>query len=206
VSQEFNTVQQWFPKCAPRTLGIRDQFLGDPWIHFCNGCFEVYVFFSIQRIKYCLKESLRFINWRYVYFVWPLEHVIKKLPVPTKLVTVVIKAETRQAFLQVLLVCICSYFKSFQRYTFWNFGYLFSGRAIFMWARMWGSLVIFRSQKGPGSKNVWETLQLSMRAIIWFAPLQHSGDSVHRLLWHWKLIALSTHCVCVFFCTVRFSQ
>jgi hypothetical protein len=28
-----------------RFKGIRDQFPGDPWIHFCNGCFEVYLFF-----------------------------------------------------------------------------------------------------------------------------------------------------------------
>ena len=28
-----------FPKCAPRTEGIRDQFSGDPWIHFFCGCF-----------------------------------------------------------------------------------------------------------------------------------------------------------------------
>ena len=163
-------------------------------------------FFFIQRIMHCLKESLSFSNWRSVYFVWPLEHLIKKLPVPTKLaIVVVIKAKSRQAFLHVLLVCICSYLKSFQRYTFLIFGYLFSGHAIFTWARMWGSLVIFRSQKGPESKNVWETLQLNMCTIIWRAPVQHSGDSVHRLLWHWKLIALITHCVYVCF-FVRLSQ
>jgi hypothetical protein len=25
---------------------IRDQFPGDPWIQFCDGCFEVYLFFK----------------------------------------------------------------------------------------------------------------------------------------------------------------
>jgi len=24
---------------------IHDQFPGDPWIHFCNGYFDVYLFF-----------------------------------------------------------------------------------------------------------------------------------------------------------------
>ena len=36
------------PKCAPpipRNQKIRDQFLGDPWIHFCNGYFEVHLLF-----------------------------------------------------------------------------------------------------------------------------------------------------------------
>jgi hypothetical protein len=27
-----------------RSQGMRDQFPGDPWIHFCNGCFDVYLF------------------------------------------------------------------------------------------------------------------------------------------------------------------
>ena len=26
--------------------GIRDQFQGDPWIHFCNDYFEIYLFFN----------------------------------------------------------------------------------------------------------------------------------------------------------------
>ena len=26
------------------STGIRDQFPGDPWMHFCNGCFEIYCF------------------------------------------------------------------------------------------------------------------------------------------------------------------
>jgi len=25
--------------------GIHDQFPGDPWLHFCNGYFSVYLFF-----------------------------------------------------------------------------------------------------------------------------------------------------------------
>ena len=28
--------------------GIRDQFPGDPWIHLCNGCSKVHVFFLIN--------------------------------------------------------------------------------------------------------------------------------------------------------------
>ena len=31
-------------KSAPQ--GIRHQFLRDPWIHFCNGYFEIYLFFN----------------------------------------------------------------------------------------------------------------------------------------------------------------
>jgi len=27
---------------------------------------------------------------------------------------------------------------------------------LFMWARMWGSVVIFQSQKGSARKRVWE--------------------------------------------------
>jgi len=39
-----------------------------------------------------------------------------------------------------------------------NFGCLTSGHSIYSWARMWGSMVIFRSQKRSASGNVCETL------------------------------------------------
>jgi hypothetical protein len=32
--------------------GIRDQFPGAPWIYFCNGYFEVNLFFLIKGIMY----------------------------------------------------------------------------------------------------------------------------------------------------------
>jgi len=42
VTFHLPSLSQWLPKCAPRIPRDRDQFPGDPWIHFCNGCFEVY--------------------------------------------------------------------------------------------------------------------------------------------------------------------
>jgi len=39
-----------------------------------------------------------------------------------------------------------------------NLGHQPSGRFIFILARMWRSVVIFRRQEGPTSKKVWETL------------------------------------------------
>jgi len=45
---------------------------------------------------------------------------------------------------------------SSERYIF-NFGYL-SSKPLFIWARMWRSVVICRGQKGPESRRVWETL------------------------------------------------
>ena len=35
------TLDQWFPKCAPWSQGIGNPFQEDPWVHFCNGYFEV---------------------------------------------------------------------------------------------------------------------------------------------------------------------
>jgi hypothetical protein len=34
------------PEWIPRAPDIRDQFLRDPWIHFCNPYFEVYLFLN----------------------------------------------------------------------------------------------------------------------------------------------------------------
>jgi hypothetical protein len=32
---------------------IRDPFLGDPWIHFCNGYVEAYLIFKVTGIVFC---------------------------------------------------------------------------------------------------------------------------------------------------------
>jgi len=41
--------EQRFPSVPREFQAIRDQFLGDPWIHFCNGFSEVYNFFLNKR-------------------------------------------------------------------------------------------------------------------------------------------------------------
>jgi hypothetical protein len=38
------SLARWFPKCAPRIPRDPRPFPGDPWTHFCNGYFEVYLF------------------------------------------------------------------------------------------------------------------------------------------------------------------
>jgi hypothetical protein len=48
---------------------IRDHFLGDSWIHFCNGYFE------FGSCSICSRSF----NWP-CYFAWPLEYLIKKPP------------------------------------------------------------------------------------------------------------------------------
>ena len=54
-----------------------------------------------------------------VYFLWMLEYLITKLPLLTKLVTVIlIKAKSRSALLHILLLRIRNYLKSFLRHKF----------------------------------------------------------------------------------------
>ena len=63
-------------------------------------------------------------NWPYVYFVRPLEYLIKKLPVPkTQATNIFIKFKTCNALLRILLVRIRSYLQSVLKYNFLNFGY-----------------------------------------------------------------------------------
>ena len=63
--------------------------------------------------------------------------------------------------MQCIVTCAtgmhCSYLKSVLRYKYLILD-TFHPHTIFTWARMWGSAVIFRSQKGSACKNVWETL------------------------------------------------
>ena len=82
-------VQQWFPKCPPR---IRDRFPKDPWIHFCNCCFEMYVLFLMKGILFC-SYSRHLINSRYIYFIWLLEYIIKKPPVHTEPETLSLRSD-----------------------------------------------------------------------------------------------------------------
>jgi hypothetical protein len=57
------------------------------------------------------------LDWRYVYFIWNLEYVIKKPPVSTKRTRVsLIKVTSGNALLRMLPIYICSYLKSILRY------------------------------------------------------------------------------------------
>jgi len=50
---ETTLLYQWFQKCARQTA--RDppkKFPGDPWIRFCNGYFEVYLFFKLKEWRF----------------------------------------------------------------------------------------------------------------------------------------------------------
>jgi len=75
---EFS-LYHWFPKCAPWSQEIRDQFSEDPWVGFCSAYFKV--------LTFCWEQSRNFFNWRQFYFVWPLEYLINKPPVLTKRAT-----------------------------------------------------------------------------------------------------------------------
>ena len=59
----------------------------------------------------------KFFNWQYVYFVWPLEYLIKIPPIPTKRAKfILLKVKSCSALLYMLLVNIPSYLNSVLRY------------------------------------------------------------------------------------------
>jgi hypothetical protein len=89
------------------TQGIREQYPGDPWIHFYNGYFEFHLLFKEE--YYLLKQSRNFFNWRYLYFVWPLEYLAKKAPVPTNRATISIRWNHS-------MYCYVCYWYIFERY------------------------------------------------------------------------------------------
>ena len=79
-----------FQTCASRIPRIGDQFPGDPWMHFCNGYFEVCLFYIIKWIMLWWNRGTSLIGDRFIYFVWPSEYVIKESPVPTKSATIIL--------------------------------------------------------------------------------------------------------------------
>jgi len=58
----------------------------------------------------------------------------------------------------MLPVCIRNYIKIASETKILNFGYITTRYYTFTSARMWGTVVIFRSQEGSESKTVWETI------------------------------------------------
>jgi len=52
---------------------------------------------------------------------------------------------------------ICGYLKSISRYNFLILG-IYHPNTILTWARMWGYLLTFRSQKWLASNQIWQTL------------------------------------------------
>ena len=80
----------------------------------------------------------------------------KKNPVPTKWATIIlIKVKSFIALLRMLQVCISICLKLVLKYKLFMLDTRHSGT---LYVRQQGSVVIFRSQKGPASKKVWETL------------------------------------------------
>jgi hypothetical protein len=73
---------------------------------------------SIKGIMF-LRIIMIFSNWRCVYFIWPLEYLIKKPPAPTKRAIIGLsKAKSFNVFSSMLLLCIRSYLKPILRYKF----------------------------------------------------------------------------------------
>lgn len=63
----------WFQKCAPSSQRIRGYISVMAYVKF--------TYFLIKWVMFCWK-SWNFVNWRYIYFVWPLEYLVRKLTDP----------------------------------------------------------------------------------------------------------------------------
>ena len=120
--------------------------------------------YFLTKEKSVVTKSKNFFNWRCVYFVWPLEYLIKKLPVPTKRSTVgLINVKSCNALLHMLLLCICSYLKSGLWYKFLILEtchpdtYLCEQGCEDPW-------LFFEANRSPREK-VWETLHFVIRPI-----------------------------------------
>ena len=144
-----------------------DPFQGDPWIHICNGYFEV-CFFNTG-IIYCWKWPRNFFNWRYVNFVWPLEHLIKKPPVPKKRLTV-IKVKSGNTLLPMILECIRRYVKSFLRYKFLIFGTYRLDTLYYREQGCEGSWLFFETERGPTAKKLGKYWPNASMLLQWRSP------------------------------------
>jgi hypothetical protein len=90
--------------------GFSDHFPRNPWIHFCDGYFEVYLFFKLMECFFLTIAKL--LSLAICLFHMTVRYPIKKLPVPTNRATIIsIKFTRCNTLLPMLLVCIRSYVK-----------------------------------------------------------------------------------------------
>jgi len=75
----------------------------------------------------------------------------------------------------MLLIWICSYLKSVVRYKYLILD-TYHPNSVFNWSRMWGSMVISRSQKRSAIKRVWEALLRSIVHLSYFSRLARDSS------------------------------
>jgi len=98
-----------------RSQGIREQFPGDPWIHFCNGSLK-FTYFLNLRNNICLNNRGTSLIGN-VFFAFQLEYLITKPPIPKTRATVsLIKVKLCNSLLRMMLVWIRCYLTSVLRY------------------------------------------------------------------------------------------
>ena len=129
--------------------------------------------------KVVLKIIAELLNWRNVYFVWPLEHLIKKHPVPTKRATVIlIKIKSCNSWLLMLLVCIGSYLpvQSVRRYKYVILNTNQPDIIIYVNKAVRIRLHFSKPKGGPRAKKMWGTavkVEVSVLVVLWVTPHGH---------------------------------
>jgi hypothetical protein len=121
--------------------GFRDRIVGDPWIHSCNGYFEVYLLFK--------RKDLCFLKTIYgtslvgdILISYNMYLILKNSRYPAASYS-----QIMQCLLRFVLVCIRIYLKSYLKYKSLILDY-YHPDSICRWAKMWESVVIFRNQRG----------------------------------------------------------
>ena len=124
-----------------------------------------------------------------------LEYVIEKSFVLKKRARIiVIKVQSCNALLHMLLVCIRKLSKIISEMKIFNFGCLSSWHSIFMWARMWESIVIVNAKRVPPSekfgkhcfRQYWAGTRF--RAAGNLIPIMSSKSLVMPFHSAWKLL------------------
>jgi hypothetical protein len=125
---------------------------------------------------FCWKLSRKFFNWWYVYFVWSLDCLIEKPPVPTKREKISsIKVKSCNALLCMLLVCISSYLKSVLRYKFLILDSYHPDTLYLSEQGCEEPWLFFGGKRGLQVNKVWDTLHYTVQTIS-FSHLYESSE------------------------------
>jgi hypothetical protein len=115
----FNTSDERFPKCGPR---IARDLLPVPKLSldtFLLWLLWNLLNFLIKRTMFLKNSWVNYLIGCFFYFVWPLEYLITKSPVPTMRATVrLLKVKSCSALLRMLSVCTNIYLNLVLLYKF----------------------------------------------------------------------------------------
>ena len=136
---------------------------------------------------FCYKYSCNFFNWRCVYIVWPVEHLIKKPPVLTNERQSVVKVKSCTALLLSVL-------KSVLIYKFLILGTCYPDTLYLREEGSKGPWLLFEAKRGPRAKSFGKHWYRFF-TILYIAYINRQNQYDIYVIFWWFLVPTIRVCI-----------